>query len=509
MTYHTLYRKYRSQSFHELEGQSHIIQILSNAITLDRVCHAYIFSGPRGTGKTSTARIFAKSLNCRKGPSTTPCQTCDICQKITASQSIDIIELDAASHTGVDDIRALTEQVQFVCVESLYKVFIIDEVHMLSSQAFNALLKTLEEPPHKTVFILATTEPQKIPATIHSRCQHLHFQKLTLAELSRQLTHIASQEGIVISQDALHILAKRSGGGMRDAIMLLDQLVAFHGTTLTNQHVLEMTGGANTLQLIGLCEAILGGDAPKTIELLRHLFLEGTSVHQLVPDLIEMIRHLSYTSMGVPLQYDVEDSLLLQLKQWSTQISIPATLTLLKMLTLIENEFRWFPNNELLLEVRLLSWLQENPKTTPSSPPKKPLEEKPLEKKQPPLKQKAEDFQSQWHQFLAALKIKKMSLYSILDQCQIETVTQTTVHVKLKQNFKFFCDKLNEEASKELLTALLQEACGTALVIKANTPATDPTTQKTTPSSLSSQQEPPDLPKKINDIVALFEGYTV
>ena len=231
MAYEVLARKWRPQQFDDVVGQEHVTQTLKNAITSERVAHAYLFVGPRGVGKTSTARIFAKALNCEKGPTATPCDKCDSCREITAGNSLDVLEIDAASNTGVDNVRDLRENVRYAPARGPFKIYIIDEVHMLSVAAFNALLKTLEEPPAHVKFIFATTEPQKVPATILSRCQRFDLRRISMSDIVERLSEIAEAEKIEIDEDALLAIARGAEGGLRDAESALDQFIAFRGKT--------------------------------------------------------------------------------------------------------------------------------------------------------------------------------------------------------------------------------------------------------------------------------------
>jgi DNA polymerase-3 subunit gamma/tau len=242
MSYQVLARKWRPQFFEDLVGQEHVSQTLKNAITSDRVHHAFLFTGARGVGKTSAARIFAKALNCQEGPTTKPCGVCPSCIEITKSQGIDVLEIDGASNTGVDDIRELRENIRYLPSQSRYKIFIIDEVHMLSINAFNALLKTLEEPPAHAKFIFATTEPHKIPITILSRCQRFDFKKIGLAPLQARLRYIVDQENIQIADSGLAVIARSGGGSMRDALSTLDQVIAFCGDQVGDDEIGSLLG---------------------------------------------------------------------------------------------------------------------------------------------------------------------------------------------------------------------------------------------------------------------------
>ena len=242
MAYMALYRKWRPQDFSDLIGQEHISETLSNAISTGKVAHAYLFSGPRGTGKTSTAKILAKALNCEHGPTPTPCNQCVCCQKINDGSFMDVFEIDAASNRGIDEIRDLRETVKFAPVDGKYKVYIIDEVHMLTTEAFNALLKTLEEPPSHVVFILATTEVHKVPITIQSRCQRYDFKRITKDDILKRLVMITDEMGLNADKDALSIIAIQADGGMRDALSLLDQCLAFTKDELTVTQVRKVLG---------------------------------------------------------------------------------------------------------------------------------------------------------------------------------------------------------------------------------------------------------------------------
>lgn len=244
MEHIALYRAWRPQSFQDMVGQQHIIQTLQNAIREQRVSHAYLFSGPRGTGKTSAAKVLAKAVNCERGPGPEPCNECPSCLRITSGNIMDVQEIDAASNRGVEEIRDLRDKVKYAPTEVRRKVYIIDEVHMLTTEAFNALLKTLEEPPQHVMFILATTEPHKLPATIISRCQRFDFRRVSLEEQTGRLTEICQKEGITADADALQYIARLSDGGMRDALSILDQISSFTDGNVTYQQVLGMTGAS-------------------------------------------------------------------------------------------------------------------------------------------------------------------------------------------------------------------------------------------------------------------------
>lgn len=291
MAYVALYRQWRPQDFDALVGQKAVKTTLKNALASGKIAHAYLFSGPRGTGKTSMARILAKALNCEQGPTAEPCGQCGNCQRIVQGTSLDVIEIDAASNTSVDNIRDLREQVAFTPAEGRYKVYIIDEVHMLSTGAFNALLKTLEEPPAHAVFILATTDPQKVPATIQSRCQRFEFRRVTVDEIAEHLAMVAAGSGIEADADALRLIAIQAEGGMRDALSLLDQcgVMAKRVTVATVREVLGIVGRE---ALHELTEAIGRRQLPQALATLNLLLEQGKDVKQVLTELIEYLRAL-------------------------------------------------------------------------------------------------------------------------------------------------------------------------------------------------------------------------
>ncbi len=291
MAYVALYRRWRPQDFDALVGQQAVKTALSNALTTGRLAHAYLFTGPRGTGKTSTARILAKALNCDKGPTAHPCGECINCERIAAGASMDVIEIDAASNRGIDEIKNLRDQTAYSPVNGRYKVFIIDEVHMLSTEAFNALLKTLEEPPAHVIFILATTDPHKIPATIHSRCQRFDFRRVTVEEITDHLAMVAERSNISVDREALRLIAIQSEGGMRDALSLLDQcgVMAQQVTTATVREVLGIVGRETLRELV---QAIGRQDLSATLAKLNFLLEQGKDVRQVLTELAEYLRAL-------------------------------------------------------------------------------------------------------------------------------------------------------------------------------------------------------------------------
>lgn len=292
MAYEVLARKWRPKTFDDVVGQDHVTRTLANAIAQDRIAHAYLFIGPRGIGKTTLSRIFAMALNCAKGPTMQPCGECDNCKGIAAGSDMDVVELDAASNNKVEDIHGVLDQVQFAPTHSRYKIFILDEVHMLSNAAFNALLKTLEEPPPYVKFIFATTEGDKVLPTIVSRCQRFDLRRISAGDILRRLRFICNAEGIMVTDDALLAIARGSNGGLRDALSALDQLIAFKGTDLTEDDVLAVFGLVSRGALEGLAGAILNGDIPGILKAVDAFEGSGKDMRRLTAELLWHFRNL-------------------------------------------------------------------------------------------------------------------------------------------------------------------------------------------------------------------------
>lgn len=293
MSYTALYRKFRPQQFEDVKGQEHIVTTLQNQMKADRIGHAYLFCGTRGTGKTTVAKIFAKAVNCEHPVNGSPCGTCPVCQGISAGTSMNVIEIDAASNNGVDNIRQIREEVAYRPTEGRYKVYIIDEVHMLSTGAFNALLKTLEEPPAYVIFILATTEAHKIPITILSRCQRYDFHRISIDTIAERLAELMKEEQVEVEERALRYVAKAGDGSMRDALSLLDQCIAFHlGETLTYENVLEVLGAVDTEVFSALLRQVLGRDITGAVRTVNELIDEGREIGQMVTDFTWYMRNL-------------------------------------------------------------------------------------------------------------------------------------------------------------------------------------------------------------------------
>ncbi len=292
MSYTVLARKYRPQAFEEMTGQEHVVRTIENAIKLDRVAHAYLFAGPRGVGKTTAARLLARALNCEKGPTAHPCGECRACTEIRDGTSVDVSEIDGASNNGVENVREIRENAKYLPQRDRYKIYIIDEVHMLSGAAFNALLKTLEEPPGHVKFIFATTEPHKLPDTILSRCQRHNFRRISAAAMLARLKEICGKEAVTISDVSLSLLVRQSEGGMRDALSLLDQVISACGLTPSDAEVAEALGAIDRTVIHACAQALLARDAKVLLEKTEELWNRGVDMRRLAEDLALHLRHV-------------------------------------------------------------------------------------------------------------------------------------------------------------------------------------------------------------------------
>jgi DNA polymerase-3 subunit gamma/tau len=359
MAYQSLYRKWRPQVFEDIIGQKHITQTLMNAISLNRISHAYIFSGPRGVGKTTTARILAKALNCEKGTTPHPCNKCERCIRITEGYSMDVIEIDGASNRGIDDIRDLRNKVKFAPVEGKYKVYIIDEVHMLTTEAFNALLKTLEEPPSHVVFIFATTAPHKIPNTILSRCQWFNFRRISLEDIINKLKMIIKDEKLEIDDQTLNIIARSSTGSMRDAESILDQIIAYCGKEITLQNVREVLGIIEEDVFFNFVDTIIKNDAVKGIEIINQIADLGGDASQFIKNLMEYVHNLSLIKVCKPEVLNFQgiftedrERLLKQAKL----IKLGKLFNIVDYLAEVERKMKYTHNPWILLEMLVLKF---------------------------------------------------------------------------------------------------------------------------------------------------------
>lgn len=357
MSYTALYRKFRPAEFGDVKGQDHIITTLQNQIKANRIGHAYLFCGTRGTGKTTVAKIFAKAVNCEHPVDGSPCGECEMCRSIAAGTSMNVIEIDAASNNGVDNIREIKEEVTYRPTEGRYKVYIIDEVHMLSSGAFNALLKTLEEPPEYVIFILATTEVHKIPVTIMSRCQHYDFKRITIETISNRMLDLMAEEHVEVEDKAIRYIAKAADGSMRDALSLLDQCIAFYlGQKLTYDHVLEVLGAVDTDVFSQLLRNVIHRDVPKVLNTVEELVMQGRELTQLAADFTWYLRNLLLvkTSDMIEDVLDVSTENMMQLKEEAEMIEADMLLRYIRIFSELSEQLRYATQKRVLLEVALI-----------------------------------------------------------------------------------------------------------------------------------------------------------
>ena len=357
MSYTALYRKFRPDTFADVKGQDAIVKTLKNQIRADRIGHAYLFCGTRGTGKTTIAKIMAKAVNCEHPVDGNPCNECPTCKAIAAGTSMNVIEIDAASNNGVDNIREIRDEVAYSPTTGKYKVYIIDEVHMLSIGAFNALLKTLEEPPSYVIFILATTESAKIPVTILSRCQRYDFRRIPMETIERRLRELADKEQVDVEEKALRYIAKKADGGMRDALSLLDQCIAFYlGETLTYDNVLEVLGAVDTDEFSKILREILLSKIPQVMTHLEELVMQGRDLGQFVTDFTWYLRNLLLlkTSDDCEDVLDVSSENLIQLQEEAGMVREDTLMRFIRILSDLSNQMRSAASKRVLLEIALI-----------------------------------------------------------------------------------------------------------------------------------------------------------
>lgn len=370
MPYIALYRKLRPKQFKDVVGQEHIVRTLMNQIATDRISHAYLFCGTRGTGKTSMAKVFARAVNCENLTGGEPCSgdECEVCKAILAQRSMNVIEIDAASNNGVDNIRDLREEVKYPPAEGKNKVYIIDEVHMLSAGAFNALLKTLEEPPEHVIFILATTDPQKIPATILSRCQRFDFKRIASKEIVRTMKeYLAQAEDISIDDDALQYIARISDGALRDALSVLDQCISFYyGETITLEKVIDIVGAVDDAVLFNMTDALLACDSNKCVGLINALVENGRDVSQFVTELIMHFRNLlvakTFANDDLTNALDFSADTVVLLKEQGTSIDSNILIEYVSVFSSLQSQLKYASNGRILLEVTCIKVC--NPRTS-------------------------------------------------------------------------------------------------------------------------------------------------
>ena len=355
-----LYRVYRPKTFGDVVGQEHIVKTLKNQIKNNNIGHAYLFSGTRGTGKTSTAKIFARAVNCLNPINEEPCNECEICIDTLNDNIMDIVEIDAASNNSVDDIRELRESVKYTPSKAKYKVYIIDEVHMLSQGAFNALLKTLEEPPSYVIFILATTEPHKIPATILSRCQRFDFKRVSSKDIASRMSYICKKENIEAEEKALSLIARNSQGALRDALSILDQCMSFGNEKIEYNDVIELLGTVNIDELFELSQSIIDENTKKSLEILNEFIIWGKDIRNLINDLIDHFRNLMVCKVSKDLDeiISLPEESIERLKEQSQNVNINDLIRILNILSETQDSMKSSSNTRILAEATIMKIAQ-------------------------------------------------------------------------------------------------------------------------------------------------------
>nr|WP_312216858.1 DNA polymerase III subunit gamma/tau [Clostridioides sp.] len=486
-----LYRTYRPQTFEDMVGQRHIIKTLKNQIKNDNVGHAYLFTGTRGTGKTSTAKIFARAVNCINPNDQEPCNKCEICESILNDNTMDTIEIDAASNNSVDDIRELRESVKYSPTNCKYKVYIIDEVHMLSQGAFNALLKTLEEPPSYVIFILATTEPHKIPATILSRCQRFDFKRVTINEMVKRMKDICAGENIEVEEKALNLIASNSQGALRDALSILDQCMSFGEDKITYDDVVELMGTVNIDQLFDLSQYIIDQDIKKSLQSLNEFISWGKDIRNLINDLISHFRNIMVRKVSK----DTDDILSLpedtleRISKQSEGVEINSLIRILNVLSETQDNIKSSSNQRVMVEVAIMKIAQpifdeskealldrienlekiiESGNIKIASHQNSGEEAYEEEKIDPVIKTenkhyeevKSEDVElveSSWKEVLKQIKKdKKMPIYALLTEAKNFNVHNNELYIVFDDKFSFAKDRLSAKETHEYIEKVVR-----------------------------------------------------
>lgn len=505
MSYMALYRAWRPQNFSEVVGQEKTVKALQNALQQGRVSHAYLFSGPRGTGKTSIAKIVARAVNCSHPEEGEPCNQCPSCADILQGNFMDVIEIDAASNRGIDEIRDLREKVRMLPAQGKKKVYIIDEVHMLTTEAFNALLKTLEEPPDSVIFILATTELQKIPATILSRCQSYHFRRLTAEEIVERLRQVALSNKMKVSAEGLELIARRANGGLRDALSSLDQIYSYKGTEIDKQAVLDVLGLVDDLYLSRLMEAIFARDVGAVIEMLGQALQEGKEAQQIAREAVLYLRDLLvYSLLGTEAELAVvTDSARPYLDNLREKIEPAQVMKALNTLMAGADRLRFSEGNRFQLEMAFLELVALGAEQKPSAdarPPRTVRTKAPVSVTKPAQNASADGTKTQskaaespnggdgkttqqaWARLLAAVKEKKIPTHALLAQGKLLEHKDQAITIGFKKAYKFHKEKLEESANKNILEESAKELWGrsasVSLVFLEEDSAQDPVVKR-------------------------------
>ena len=490
-----LYRVYRPKTFEDVVGQEHIVKTLKNQIKNNNIGHAYLFSGTRGTGKTSTAKIFARAVNCLNPINEEPCNECEICIDTLNDNIMDIVEIDAASNNSVDDIRELRESVKYTPSKAKYKVYIIDEVHMLSQGAFNALLKTLEEPPSYVIFILATTEPHKIPATILSRCQRFDFKRVSSKDIADRMSYICEKENIQAEDKALSLIARNSQGALRDALSILDQCMSFGNDKIEYNDVIELLGTVNIDELFQLSQSIIDEDTKKSLQILNEFIIWGKDIRNLINDLIDHFRNLMVCKVSKDLDeiISLPEESIERLKEQSKTININDLIRILNILSETQDSMKSSSNTRILAEVTMMKIAQpmfdeskealikrienlekiiesgnikvvtvQNESEINTVPQRVQVDE-PQERKEDIVYEevKSEDVklvESSWKKVIQKIKEdKKLSIAALLREVSSFNVKDNILYLIFNDNFSFARSRLNSKETIDYIESIIRE----------------------------------------------------
>jgi len=459
MAYLALYRAWRPQTFEEVVGQESIVKALQNAVTDNKVAHAYLFSGPRGTGKTSMAKIIAKALNCEQPAAGEPCNRCSSCSDINQGSFMDVIEIDAASNRGIDEIRDLREKVRIAPAQGKTKVYIIDEVHMLTTEAFNALLKTIEEPPPSVVFILATTELQKIPATIRSRCQSFNFRRLTTQEIEERLQQVAGSQGFELEEAAGSLIARRANGGLRDALSIMDQVQAYRGGTINKQDVVDTLGLVDDLFLAELVDAALKGDAGILVEKINQALIQGKESGQIAREASYYLRDLllfSQAGKQAGLQIASQE-VLAYLEEQKKQVDTSRLIEALRIMMEAADRLRFSEGNKILLEIAFLQIanLFHFQKAKPVQ--EKSVQSMRSQRSGADKKEKEQGKAQLWTYLLAGVKEQKIPTHALLSQGKFLGLRDDILYVGFRKGYKFHKERLEEKGNRDIVENVLKQ----------------------------------------------------
>ncbi len=474
MSYRALYRVFRPQRFSEVIGQEHISQTLKNALINNRLAHAYLFCGPRGTGKTSSAKILAKAVNCLSPIDGEPCNECANCQAINQDHFMDVLEIDAASNRGIDEIREIRDKVKFAPSEGKRKIYIIDEVHMLTNEAFNALLKTLEEPPEHVLFILATTDPQKIPLTILSRCQRFDFRKINTTEIRDHLAQITVSENISITEDALNTVSRKASGGMRDAISILDQCIAFAGERIESSHVQLVLGTLGEEDMIELMNQVIAVNYGQMFMSLYHYLAQGKDVKQIIRDLMEYARQLLLLKVAPQEEMiNLSAEVLAQAKQQAAKVSVTFLGDMINRLNQTEKDIRYANHPKFFLDSELLYIMLaqrgDSPKKQTTAPAKNdaPAPQTPVTKAPTKKLLSAEDIIKQWQQVKQALRdAGHVVIGGYLHAAEIKGWEDDILVLKFSPEGSFHYHQMLQKDNQKILEDILSQFAGKTVKVK-------------------------------------------